>query len=549
MRRLLYVILFSTLFACDSAPEQDITDAIRFNSLGYRSDLPKQATVIAENATKFNLRQASNGKVVYTGELGEIISQQDVGQSGRVADFSAFDGEGDFYIDVEGVGRSREFHIGAEVYNEAYITSMRAFYLWRCGCAVEGTHNGIHYHQDACHQHDGYEDYIGNKGQQRDGTGGWHDAGDYGKYIVNAGITTNLLFWAWEGFQPKLEGIALDLPETAPAYPEYLKEMKWEIDWVLKMAYPDGSGRVSHKLTATGFEGFIMADKDTQKRYFTVWSSAATADYVAMLAQAARAFAPYDKAYAEKCIEAAKLSYNFLRTAPEEPFHQGDFKTGGYQTGDGDDRLWAAAEMWETTGEKIYLEDFEQLAAKMGCAVDTNWDWGDVSNSGMFRYALSQREGKNSEIEAKIKEAIIASADQITTNTQSDLYGRPLGGAYYWGCNGTVARQTLNLYVAWRLNPDNKYIGAAASAVAHIFGRNYYNRSYVTGLGINPPMHPHDRRSGADGIEAPWPGYIVGGGHSATDWIDSQDSFSHNEVAVNWQAGLVFAMAWMAQGK
>ena len=57
-------------------------------------------------------------------------------------------------------------------------------------------------------------------------------------------------------------------------------------------------------------------------------------------------------------------------------------------------------------------------------------------------------------------------------------------------------------------------------------------------------MHPHDRRSGADGIEAPWPGYIVGGGHSATDWIDEQESYSHNEVAINWQAGAVFALAW-----
>lgn len=539
------------LLACAPAPEQNITDIFRFNSLGYRSDMPKQATILIDAPSQFRVRDAANDRVVFKGQMGELITQEDVKQSGCVADFSAFDGKGTFYLEVEGVGRSREFNISPDTYNEAYATSMRAFYLWRCGCPVEYTSNGIRYHQDACHLHDGYEDYIGHKGQQRDGTGGWHDAGDYGKYIVNAGITTNLLFWAWEAFQPQLESITLGLPDTAPAMPEYLKEMKWEIDWVLKMAYPDGSGRVSHKLTATNFEGFIMADKDSQKRYFTVWSSAATADYVAMLAQAARAFAPYDKAYADKCLEAAKLSYAFLRQSPEEHFHQGDFKTGGYQTGDKDDRLWAAAEMWESTGEKLYLEDFEKMAAEMQFAVDDNWDWGDVSNSAMFRYALSEREGKNSEVDAKIKQALIESADRIAATSAADLYGRPLGGAYYWGCNGTVARQALNLYVAQTLNPEQKekYMSAAVNAVSHIFGRNYYDRSYVTGLGHNPPMHPHDRRSGADGIDAPWPGYIVGGGHSATDWVDEQGSFSHNEVAVNWQAGLVFAMAWMAQSK
>ena len=94
------------------------------------------------------------------------------------------------------------------------------------------------------------------------------------------------------------------------------------------------------------------------------------------------------------------------------------------------------------------------------------------------------------------------------------------------------------------LAPDAKYQAAALDAVAHLFGRNHYDRSYVTGIGFNPPLYPHDRRSAADGIQQPWPGYVVGGGHTATDWIDDQDSYSHNEVAINWQAGLVFALAW-----
>ena len=539
----IYLLVSILLSACSPAPETTQTDQIRFNSLGYQPQSQKQATILAPEAEQFRVRRADNDRVVFNGTLGEVRTQQDVEQSARIADFSALNKSGEFYIEIPAVGRSRNFTIADDAYNEAYAATMRAFYLWRCGCEVDYTYNGIRYHQDACHAEDGYEDYIGNKGHQHDGTGGWHDAGDYGKYVVNAGITTNLLFWAWESFQPQLQSVTLGLPETAPAYPEYLKEMKWEIDWLLKMAYPDGSGRVSHKLTATNFAGFIMASEDAQKRYFTQWSSAATADYVAMLAQAARAFAPYDKEYAEKCLAAARHSYSMLRTALEEPFVQGDFKTGGYQTGDKDDRIWAAAEMWETTGEELYLKDFEQMARDMNCEVDSNWDWGDVSNSAMFRYALSERTGKDAEIEATIKKNIIAVADALVEASYNDIYGRPLD-RYYWGCNGTVARQALNLYVASRLNDKPEYKNTALNAISHIFGRNYYDRSYVTGVGHNPPMHPHDRRSGADGIEAPWPGYIVGGGHSATDWVDEQESYSHNEVAINWQAGIVFALAW-----
>jgi endoglucanase len=62
-------------------------------------------------------------------------------------------------------------------------------------------------------------------------------------------------------------------------------------------------------------------------------------------------------------------------------------------------------------------------------------------------------------------------------------------------------------------------------------------------------MKPHDRRSGADGIEEPWPGYIVGGGHSATDWKDVEESYSTNEIAINWQAALVYALAGFTGGQ
>lgn len=317
------------------------------------------------------------------------------------------------------------------------------------------------------------------------------------------------------------------------------------MDWLLKMPYPDGSGRVSHKLTRTNFSAFIMPEEDNEKRFFTEWSSAATASFAAVAAKASRIFAPYDSEYATKCLSAAKLSFNFLIENPDEkPFIQGDFNTGGYQTRDYDDKLWAAAELWETTGEEQYLRYFEKAVSETDFQSDENWDWGNVTNLALFTYALSNREGKASDVILSIRENIIVTADNISKKSQSDMYGRPLD-LYYWGCNGTVARQTLNLFVADKLQHNIKYKEAAKNAVDHLFGRNFYNRSFVTGLGHNPPMNPHDRRSGADNVVAPWPGYLVGGGHSATDWVDLEDDYARNEVAINWQAPLVFALAWM----
>jgi endoglucanase len=519
------------------------TDQIKLNSLGYLPNAEKKATVTAE-AQSFQVIDATTRRVVLKGKLSEPVKQEDVNQEVRFADFSKVSKPGTYILNVEGLGKSYEFAVGPDVYRDAYVTSMRGFYLWRCGMAVEGEHQGNHYHTEACHLEDGWQDYIGQPNTRRDGTGGWHDAGDYGKYTVNAGVTMGVLFYAWEHFGEKLKDISLNIPQTAAGMPDYLQELKWETDFLLKMQYPDGSGRVSHKLTRVNFEPFVMPQDDPEKRYFTEWGTAATADFVAMMAMAARYFEPFDAAYAAQCLEAAKVSYTCLVNNPEpKNFEQGDFKTGGYQTNDDDDRLWAAAEMWQTTGDPAYLADLEGRIASLQTIVEDNWDWGNVSNLGVYTYILSKREGRNAQLVEKAKQAAIESANKLVANAQSDVYARTLGGRYYWGCNGTVGRQALNLQVANLLSPDAKYTTAALDIVAHLFGRNFYGRSYVTGLGVNPPMKPHDRRSGADGIDAPWPGYIVGGGHTATDWVDLEESYSHNEIAINWQAGLVYALA------
>ena len=536
---------------------------IRLNSLGYLPDMPKKASII-KKCSEFTVKKASDDSVVFSGKTTGPLHQEDVDQDIWTADFTKVNEKGKFYLDVPGVGKSCEFEIGDNVYDFAYFTAMRGFYLWRCGTAVEGEHNGNKYSQKACHLNDAYQDYMGiDDTSKRDGTQGWHDAGDYGKYTVNAGITLGCLFLAWDHFQDNLEKVSLNIPDTAPGWPDFLKELKWETDWLLKMQYPDGSGRVSHKLTRLNFSGFVMPSTDSEKRYFTDWGSAATADFVAVMAMAARYFKPYDTEYAQKCLDAAKLSYEFLQKNPgPKRFQQGDFKTGGYQTNDPDDRLWAAAEMWETTGDVKYLRDLEtRIAASTAggrrrgggdseeSKVDEDWDWGNVRNLGMFTYALSERAGKNAELLDSVRRDIIAVADNIVDNAKQDVYGRPFG-RYYWGCNGTIARQVLNLQVANRLSPKREYVEASLDAIGHLFGRNYYDRSYVTGLGINPPMFPHDRRSGADNIKEPWPGYLVGGGHpGATDWHDVQDDYRTNEIAINWQAGLVYALAGFTGGQ
>jgi endoglucanase len=186
---------------------------------------------------------------------------------------------------------------------------MRAMYLWRCGTAVSGTYNGHAYHYAACHTADAYLDYISGH-TLKESLKGWHDAGDYNKYTVNAGITVGMMLQAWQQFKPLIESVTLDIPESGHSLPDFLAEVKWELDWILTMQLDNGS--VSHKISTPGFCGFIMPEAETAPRYFVPWGSAATADYVAMTAMAARIYEPYDAGFSKTCLDAARKSYDFL---------------------------------------------------------------------------------------------------------------------------------------------------------------------------------------------------------------------------------------------
>ena len=289
------------------------TEDIRLNSLGYLPATQKKATLIAK-CSDFTVKDTAKDKIVFSGKVTGPFSQQDMNQTAWIADFSKLNKPGKYYLEVPGVGRSIDFEVGDKVYDAAYVASMRAFYLWRCGTEVNGIHNGSRFYHAACHMDDAWQNYladINDPNTKRDGTGGWHDAGDYNKYVVNAGVTMGAMLFAWEQFGDRLKKIDLGLPDTAPGYPDYLKEIKWETDWLLKMQYPDGSGKVSHKVSTLRFGGFILPERETDKRYFVNYSTAATADFTAMLAMASRCFKPYDEKYAKTCLDAAKKSFEF----------------------------------------------------------------------------------------------------------------------------------------------------------------------------------------------------------------------------------------------
>ena len=282
------------------------THAVRANSVGYLKDRVKTVTIVLPpgmtslSDTSADVRAAANDTVVWSCALTGPTTDPDTSATVYVGDFTAFDASGDYYISAPGLkvdgqpARSPTFRVGPDVFRDALTRAMLGMYGQRCGQAVSIQIDDNHWSHKACHLNDAYLNYLTGESTNKPSVGGWHDAGDYGKYVTNGAFTAGMLLAAWEHFQPMLSTLSIPaIPEHGGPIPDFLAEVKWELDWLLTTQGDDGG--VSHKVTAIDFEPFEMPDKDGSLRYYTPVGTAATGDLVAVLAQAARIYAAYDQ--------------------------------------------------------------------------------------------------------------------------------------------------------------------------------------------------------------------------------------------------------------
>ncbi len=509
--------------------------AVHLNTVGFLPERAKVAIAL-QAATTFSLVRA-DGSEALSGNATGPVRDGDTGMDVWTIDFSWFTEQGTFHLDVPGVGRSVSFRIDANIYADVTKTLMLGMHGQRCGAAVQLVHDGKTFSHGVCHTEDAvpWEDQA--SGTVKDVTGGWHDAGDYGKYTNNAAFSLGMLFRAWELYPNKLATLTLPIPEHGGPLPDFLAEAKVQLDQLLKMQRDDGS--VYQQVSEISFEGFIPPTFDTGTRYIFGFGTVQAADLVAVAAAGARLFLPYDPEYATRCLAAAQKSWAYLQANPFVSANLSGTRHPGYwRRDDGPERLWAAAELWETTAGADALAAVE---TKLGTtSVASNWDWANVGNLGIFTYVLSKRGGRDLPLLATVSGNVVGSANAILSQISTSGFGRGISD-YSWGSNGSIARTTLNLMVADVLQPDARFADGAVAQLDHLLGRNVYGRSFVTGLGHFSPIHPHHRPSAITGA---WPGLLVGGPNgSATAWTDEQGAYEQNEIAINWNTAMIFGAA------
>ncbi|HOX82168.1 MAG TPA: glycoside hydrolase family 9 protein [Chryseolinea sp.] len=567
------LVLIALLLGMVACAQEKVSDPVRLNQIGFYPTAQKIAVVITDVENEFYIATPDLKKKLFSGKLSEVRSSPYSSKKTCIADFSAFTKEGNYVLVVPNIGQSYSFEIKNKVHDDVVKASIKSYYFQRASTSLQEQYAGK-WKRKAGHPDDKVLIHGSAASEKRpEGFGisssrGWYDAGDYNKYMVNSGITMGTMLSAYEDYSTYFGQLNLDIPESKNEVPDLLDELLWNLRWMLTMQDPNDGG-VYHKCTNAKFDGMVMPDFTTLPRYAVQKGTAATLDFAAVTAQASRVYRKFEKQFpglADSCLRASVNAWQWAVKNPNIEYNQNainkqfdpDISTGAY--GDSsfkDEFSWAASELYITTMDDSYYQSMiTYTESEM-----TLPSWASVRALGQYsllRFNKSLTPLAQKDFDER-KRKLIAMTDTWLKDIDNTIYQTVMGQSkrdFVWGSNAVCANQGIALLYAYQFLGDAKYLNAALSNLDYLLGRNGTGYSFVTGSGDKTPMHPHHRPSEADGVVEPIPGLLAGGPNpnmqdkcnyssSVADetYVDDVCSYASNEVAINWNAPLVYLVS------
>ncbi len=585
----LFITLFSSLLLILASSNLLSTHAVLpnpakivVNQVGYLPDRPKIALLVNSSppSQRVELVDSTSQKIVQV--LTPSASQLDTESKDLLQniDFSQIKQQGRYFLRTSTVRsgttrsetvqseivQSEPFSIAPQVYQESIIKLLRSYYLQRCGVAINDTITGIRH--VPCHLSDGaiaHPDGSNPAGKVVPSVGGWHDAGDYGKYVSTTAVTIGRLLSLYELHPNAFPDRQLTIPESGNGFSDLLDEMRVGLDWMLSMQRVDGA--VYRKLSGKKWPPIVAPHEDTQPRFLYGVSTPETAKYAAAMAIAARVYAPGQPAQAKIYLAAAQRAWSYLQLQSnmQVDWVDGDDSGSGKYLAseidtepslkiDRDDRLWAAAELFVTTRQPQYQKYFIQQLPSLPYSI---FEWKDPSALGMVNYlwavnAQQDRSAPINSIALQIVSKITDRADAILQQVQKSGY-HLANHQFIWGSNKMTAEEGITLLLAYQITKNSGYLQGAIDQVDYLLGRNPFNQTFVTGVGTRPVQHVHHIFARASKINIP--GLLVGGANSGAQdniapknrgilsYLDDERSYATNEYAIDYNASLIALMA------
>ncbi|MCR4900295.1 MAG: glycoside hydrolase family 9 protein [Treponema sp.] len=528
--------------------------AVFVNQIGYEPKKSKFAYATGLNGTEsFSLVDKASNKVVFTSKAARPKCDRVAGEDVCCLDFSDFTTSGTYFISITSRNgqtvQSLPVIIQENIYRQVYFSTLYYFYLSRCG---QETRDNIYklWGHSSCHDTPAT---IYGTDQKKEVNGGWHDAGDYGRYVVAGSKAVMDILLAYE---------------ASPSFDQFdiLAEARFELEWMLKMQREDGG--VCHKVSCYHFCGFINPQDEKDELVIAPVSSTATADFAGCCAFASEFYKKTDPDFAASLLKAALKAQAYLESHDDEPYkNPPEITTGGYGDWSSiDERYFACAALFLRTGKEKYLTLAMELRNKIvqapkdpECPWKNVWfegfGWGMVAGYGTELFLRAKDKINDKKILKTITDSMLDTADRLLFTVDTASFGTSLEKVM-WGSSGHVCDNAHALLLAYDLTGDTKYYEAAKKQFDYVLGCNPMNICYVTGFGTNTVEHPHHRPSAA--MEKTMPGMLSGGPceglYDAVAkekleplhlpplrcFIDDWGSYSTNEIAIYWNSTFVY---------
>lgn len=570
---------------------------IYVDEAGYLLNGEKAA--VSNESGEFKLVDAIEGKDICGNlEITEALDDANAGEKAYRIDFTSIKEPGEYYIEAADGSRSCTFSISKNVYKTAKNATLKAFYFQRCGCGLDKKYASVFEHP-CCHDLNKvklFEDPT----TELDIKGGWHDAGDFGRYSTAASVALAHMLYSYSLFPEGYED-TVNIPESGNGMPDVLNECLYELKWLLKMQRKDGG--VYHKLTTMRHADFIMPEYDKADLYVFPVSSMATADFAAVMALFYKVYRKFDASFAQKALESAQRAGEWLIANKEfvNFTNPSECNTGDYSDySDTDDRFWAFSELLSLSGsgevladkmdiyatefsyymEECLKEDAKQVKEKKA---EDGFGWLDVCNLSAFPVLFSGSDAFDETSKDKMSNELFKKAEIYVSEAETNPYHLSMKPSdFIWGSNMVITNRadlliTAALYLEkkediasnykeGRISGSKKYLETALEQIHYILGRNAMDTSYLTAIGENSFKHPHNRPSECDGIDRPIPGQMSGGpcfppldpdgvklvpkgAAPMKCYADDARCYSLNEITIYWNSSLLFALTFFDQVK
>ena len=531
---------------------EDDNAAVRANQIGYVSTDQKRCTFIYKCGDLFDLVNAETKEIVFCGPIVYGRDNGDTGEYDYYGDFSTFREPGTYYIRSQNGLVSHPFVIARDPYTDLRNSALKMLSYQRCGTYLGEWAGGLAHAE--CHNRPANLVYTDS---MFDLSGGWHDAGDYGRYVKTGAKAVNDLMLAYMT-APELFGDDTGGPDSGNGIPDILDEARYEMEWLLKMQEEGGS--VFSKVVTQSFpDDTVAPENDTAVLFVIGADTISTADAGGAYAIASIVFRDVDSDFADRCLDAAEKAHRYLRGHPDVTYsmNPSDFSAGQYlDSDDKDARFTLEMALYAATGETDYLEDAQDLYNDEEFNVINGVTWDKNGGYGAYLFlACSDGEKEDQGFYEKIRDDLKSMADNLLSQAEGNSYNT-VNGLYAWGSNSVTANYGILLAMAYDFTGEQAYLQTAVEQLNYLLGKNSLDMCFVSGYGTFSPKNQHNRLALSKGTLMT--GAMSGGPDASREdnvtqalpqdlpvakiYADNKNSYSTNEIAIYYNSALLYLL-------